>query len=167
MKIENRTNINGAIVTVVSLGKEKFVRTQTSRYNGIDMQPFIVWKKQRTNHLVNAKKKKTLEEQFKLIDTITKTVLDYTKTNFGPAFLPESGGTMYFAFDRKPYEKTKEELAADLKADSTILEYCQSGRLLEAVKFYKEYAGLGLKEAKDYVDSLREKNHAQLRKPLK
>lgn len=164
MKIESRKNIEGAIVNVVSLGKEKFVRTQTDRYNGLGMEPFVIWKKQRTNHLVNTKKHKALEEQFKLIDTITKTVLDYTKTNSGPAFLPESGGTMYFAFDRAPYEKTKEELMADAAADSNILEYCKAGRLLEAVKFYKEYAGLGLKEAKDYVDALREKNLHTIRK---
>lgn len=164
MQIKTRQNINGNIVATVEFKGKTFVRIQKNKFDDVSLEPIVEWKNKKTNHLVNAKKHKALEEQFKLIDTITKTELDYAKTNSGPALLPESGGTMYFAFDIAPYEKTKEELIADAAADSKILEYCKAGRLLEAVKFYKEYAGLGLKEAKDYVDALREKNSKTMMK---
>ena len=38
--------------------------------------------------------------------------------------------------------------------DKRIIELCSAGSKLAAVKYYKEKSGLGLKEAKDYVDNL-------------
>lgn len=41
--------------------------------------------------------------------------------------------------------------------DETIMEYLHNGQKLQAVKHCKEITGLGLKEAKDYVDALADK----------
>ncbi len=38
--------------------------------------------------------------------------------------------------------------------DQRIIELCSAGTKLAAVKYYKDQSGLGLKEAKDYVDNL-------------
>ena len=41
--------------------------------------------------------------------------------------------------------------------DKKIIELCQQGKIAEAIKFYKEDSGAGLKESKEYVDQLIDK----------
>jgi len=38
--------------------------------------------------------------------------------------------------------------------EKTIMELMKSGRKIEAIKLYREQTGVGLKEAKDYVEGL-------------
>ncbi len=38
--------------------------------------------------------------------------------------------------------------------DQRIIELCSAGTKLAAVKYYRDQSGLGVKEAKDYVDNL-------------
>jgi hypothetical protein len=38
--------------------------------------------------------------------------------------------------------------------DEKIMELVNAGRKIEAIKLYREQTGVGLKEAKDYVESL-------------
>lgn len=152
MKIENRENLKGTIRTVVFYKNERYVRLQKSKYNGLDMQPVVEWKKMKTNHLVKADKHKVLEENFKEVDTITKPVPLYNETSNGHAQLMASGFTSFdtFKFLEKSYTKTYEEK----KVDKEIIRLCETGTKLAAVKFYKDFSGLGLKESKDYVDIL-------------
>lgn len=38
--------------------------------------------------------------------------------------------------------------------DPQLLELVRAGKKIEAIKFYRESSGVGLKEAKDFVESL-------------
>jgi hypothetical protein len=38
--------------------------------------------------------------------------------------------------------------------DTKVLEYCRNKQKLQAIKYVKETAGIGLKGAKDFVDNL-------------
>lgn len=60
-----------------------------------------------------------------------------------------SGTTMFF--DTKLFSDNSKDKE---KLDKKIVEYIKYGSLLSAVKFYKDQTGTGLKEAKDYVDSI-------------
>lgn len=42
--------------------------------------------------------------------------------------------------------------------DNKYLELCKAGRILEAVKAYRDDMGCGLAEAKAYIDNLRSKH---------
>lgn len=152
MKIEHRENIKGTIRTVVFYNNERYVRYQKSQYNGLDMQPVVEWKKLKTNHIVKANKHKALEENFNKVDTITKPVPLYNETKFGPAQLMASGVTSFdtFNFLKSSGEKSYEEK----RIDKEIIRLCAEGTKLAAVKLYKDFSGLGLKESKDYVDAL-------------
>lgn len=44
---------------------------------------------------------------------------------------------------------------ADANVPSDVMELVRMGQVIEAIKLYRERTGCGLKEAKDYVDSLR------------
>ena len=80
MKIENRENVKGTIRTIVFYKNERYVRLQKSQYNNLDMEPVVQWKKLKTNHLVKADKSKTLEDNFKEVDTITKPISHLVQT---------------------------------------------------------------------------------------
>lgn len=47
-----------------------------------------------------------------------------------------------------------EEKPPPVGASDEVLYYLQRGERIEAIKAYREYSGVGLKEAKDYVDEL-------------
>lgn len=54
-----------------------------------------------------------------------------------------------------------EQLGATVEADDDdtpeypeVVELVRRGKQIEAIKAYRQYTGLGLKEAKDYVDAL-------------
>jgi len=143
MKIEKRENVKGVIRTVVFYNNERYLRLQKSQYNGLDMNPVVEWKKEKTNHLVKADKHKMLEEKFSTVDVITKPATQLAKTM-------SSGTTMIFDFKPAPVKKSYE----DKKVDVALIEECKAGRKLGAVKMYKDFTGLGLKESKDYVDGL-------------
>ena len=142
MKIENRENIKGNIKTIVVVDNVKYQRVQKTIF--IDESPVIEWKKIKTGHLLNADKSKLFEEKFKVIDNTTKPVKLYNETPRGPAQISSSGGTMFFEYSSAPTKIF----------DEGIMNHLRLGNLISAVKYYKEVSGLGLKEAKDYVDSL-------------
>jgi ribosomal protein L7/L12 len=152
MKIENRENVKGTIRTVVFYKNERYVRLQKSKYTGLDMQPVVEWKKMKTNHIVKADKHKLLEDNFKEVDTITKPTPLYTETSLGPAKMVSSGTTSFHAFDLfKPSDK---KTYKEKSVDKEIIRLCAAGTKLAAVKLYKDFSGLGLKDSKDYVDAL-------------
>ena len=72
--------------------------------------------------------------------------------------------------ERASYEELKviqakvEERLLKVQPESAhfheIVELIERGELLQAVKKQKEYSGMGLKEAKEYVDDLRKKLRA-------
>ncbi len=45
-------------------------------------------------------------------------------------------------------------IESDAGADAEVLELARAGRKIEAIKLYRDKTGVGLKEAKDYVESL-------------
>lgn len=152
MKIENKENVKGTIKTVVSFENEKYVRFQKYKFTGLDMKPVIQWRKCRTNHLVNAEKHKQLEDMFSSVDTTTRPIQHFNELNPIPGIhttLTSSGGTAFFNF-MKPAGKTDDEKEIDAK----IIELCKTNQKLVAIRLYKEKAGFGLKESKDYVESL-------------
>ncbi|HEY6160305.1 MAG TPA: CFI-box-CTERM domain-containing protein, partial [Bacteroidia bacterium] len=55
-------------------------------------------------------------------------------------------------------EKAPLDVPEKNSLDEKVLELVKAERRLEAVKLYKDSTGLGLKEAKDYVDALATKN---------
>jgi hypothetical protein len=55
-------------------------------------------------------------------------------------------------------EEKKPELMAPESIDQQVLAICKKGSFLEAVKFYKDHSGKGLKESKDYVEELAKRN---------
>lgn len=159
MKIEHRENVKGTIRTFVVFKNKRYVRYQKSKYNGLDMQPVVEWKKLETNHIVKADKHKMLEESFKEVDTITKQVPLYNQTTFGPAQIVASGTTSFdvFNFIKSSGEKSYKEK----RIDKEIIKLCKEGTRLAAVKLYRDFSGLGLKESKDYVDALDAKYQAE------
>ncbi len=51
----------------------------------------------------------------------------------------------------------------DSQIDVRVEEYItllRAGTKIQAIKLYREHSGLGLKEAKDYIDALETKHHA-------
>jgi ribosomal protein L7/L12 len=141
MKIKSRDNVKGNIVSVVEFENKDYIRIQKSQYNGLDMQPVVEWKKVKTNHLVKSDKHITLEEAFKKVDTITKPTSLLAKTL-------SSGTTVMHDFVRVYSNQEK------IAHEKTIKEFFKNGSLLGAVKYYKDITGVGLKEAKDYIDAL-------------
>lgn len=141
MKIETRENIKGNIKTIISLKNERYIRLQKDKYNGLDMQSVVEWRKQRTNHLVKADKHKLLEDIFKDTD---------------PTFKKASIQIILSGKDSlENLNDLKEKTFVRKAINDKILEHIKSGNLLAAVKFYKEkVSGIGLKEAKDYVDAI-------------
>lgn len=153
MKIKSRDNVKGNIVSVVEFENKNYIRIQKNKFNGLDETPITEWKNKKTNHIVNAEKSKKLEEMFNLADETTKPVIRYDKSEKGPASLPVSGTTSlhnFFTIDRE-------------KVDREIKEFIKAGSLLGAVKYYKDIALVGLKEAKDYVDSVNDIYKAEQR----
>ncbi len=187
MKIENRENVKGNIKTTVVFGGEKYSRLEKSVFTGLDMKPVVEWKKVKTNHIVNADKFKILEEKFIEVDTTRVPVRLYTETKNGPAQITSSGSTPFYDFQFKASmpkglweigrhsEQGKNEKKApeyglfakqsfpemskdEKKAiDDRIFDHLKHGSLLSAIKYLKEMTGLGLKEAKEYVDELNRK----------
>jgi hypothetical protein len=153
MRILNRENKKGKVITTVSFENKEYVRILTDKFGGLNMNQIVQWRNKKTNHILNSSKHGKLEEIFKTVDKTSTPKPFYNETKKGPANLVSSGTTMFFGFDKvqEPPRKTVEEIALD----GSIRELCNAGRVLEAVKFYKDKTGLGLKEAKDYVDSIR------------
>lgn len=151
MKIEKRENVKGTIRTIVFYKNEKYVRLQKSKFTGLDMQPVVEWKKLKTNHIVKADKHKLLEDNFKEVDTISVKPDAFSMKG------GSSGTTMFFDFktvEPNPIRKRESKSYEEQKVDKEIIRLCEAGTKLAAVKFYKDFSGLGLKESKDYVDVL-------------
>lgn len=144
MKIEKRENIKGNIKNTVIFDGEKYIRLQKDVYGGLVDKSIVQWKKLKTNHLVKAEKHKLLEEKFKEVDNTS------VKPNSFKMKGGASGTTMLFDF--KSVNTKEEKTVHEKRIDERILEHIKFGNLLTAVKYYKEVSGLGLKEAKDYVD---------------
>lgn len=84
-----------------------------------------------------------------LAGTIGSNKIIITCLNCGHEFLPGHG------FQGEVEPLNAEENAEKAKAlDEEILRFCKAGQKLQAVKLYKDATGLGLKEAKNYVDYL-------------
>ena len=64
-----------------------------------------------------------------------------------PKLIPKDGGTV-------TVEIPGQELEIDPKVLDEIRTLAESGQKIEAIKLMREATGLGLKEAKDLVDSL-------------
>ena len=160
MKIENRENIKGNIKTTVVFGGEKYSRLEKNVFTGLDMKPVVEWKKVKTNHIVNADKFKILEEKFIEVDTTRVPVKLYTETKNGPGQITSSGSTPFYDF-KTSIPKGIWEIGAHSEKTETINkkigEYLKYGSLLSAIKYLKDVTGLGLKEAKEYVDELNRK----------
>lgn len=146
MQIKTRQNINGNIVATVEFKGKTFVRIQKNKFDDVSLEPIVEWKNKKTNHLVNAIKFKILEETFKKNDNTFKIQPAFNETSNGSFRMAASGSTMIF--QTVPEIKEKENI------DNRIIEHLKYGTLLSAIKYYKEATGAGLKEAKDYVDSI-------------
>ena len=48
----------------------------------------------------------------------------------------------------------KLEVNPDAEVDSEVLGFAKAGRKIEAIKRYRDITGVGLKEAKDYVERM-------------
>lgn len=166
MKIENRESVKGNIKTTVVFGGEKYSRLEKSVFTGLDMKPVVEWKKVKTNHIVNADKFKILEEKFIEVDTTRVPVKLYTETKNGSAQITSSGSTPFYDFQFKAsmpkglweIGRHSEQGKNEKKViDDRIFDHLKHGSLLSAIKYLKEMTGLGLKEAKEYVDELNHK----------
>src|ERR1035437_4051463 len=146
MKIESRQNVKGTIRTIVLFGNKKYIRLQKSKFNGLDEGPVVEWKREKTNHLVKADKHKLLEEKFISVDTITKKVLDYTQTMFGPAKGVSSASTEFFEFKSAP--RCLDDIENQKRIDIGIKNHIKLGNLLSAIRYYKEETGKCLKESR-------------------
>lgn len=146
MQIKTRQNINGNIVATVEFKGKTFVRIQKNKFDDVSLEPIVEWKNKKTNHLVNSIKFKVLEEAFKKNDNTFKIQPAFNETSNGSFRMTASGSTMIF--QTVPEIKEKENI------DNRIIEHLKHGSLLSAIKYYKEVTGAGLKEAKDYVDSI-------------
>lgn len=89
------------------------------------------WKKTKSNHILNKGKTILFEQKFSKL-TITASAVTVTTNS-------------------KIKSKNSKEI------DKRILEFLADKQKLQAVKFYKDETGLGLKESKDYVDALEAK----------
>lgn len=154
MQIKTRQNINGNIVATVEFKGKTFVRIQKNKFDDVSLEPIVEWKNKKTNHLVNAIKFKVLEEIFKKNDNTFKIQPAFNETSNGSFRMTASGSTMFFG--TKPNVNLQILPANNINKniDERIIEHLKHGSLLSAIKYYKEATGAGLKEAKDYVDSI-------------
>jgi len=58
-------------------------------------------------------------------------------------------------------ETSKGAFKSNKELDKELMKHINEGHLLMAVKTYKDATGMGLKESKDYVEALKEKNNAR------
>lgn len=100
-------------------------------YNGKEFYRFIgkktQWKRKKSNHIVNKELHNALEAKFNNLPNSVKQKLPKSKI---------------------------ERFPSKLDLNEKLSSMCEQGDVLQAVKFYKEYENIGLKMAKDYVDSL-------------
>lgn len=57
-------------------------------------------------------------------------------------------------YDGMPLYKAAETVRVGHTCDAEIIQLCQENQLIKAVKLYRDEAGCGLKEARDYVYNL-------------
>lgn len=141
MKIQSREIIKGNFKTTVLVGSKVFVRFQKNLI-GASGSNVIEWRNKKTNCLVKADKHKALESQFETVDTtyqLTKKSVNIIST----------GKTMSTSVLFNKEKSHKEQLI-----DNKVIELCETGTMLMAVKYYKEMALVGLKESRDYVFAL-------------
>jgi ribosomal protein L7/L12 len=142
MKIAHREQTEKDVKFIVSIGGKKFTRVQPMGKKNTK----IIWKNTKTNSLVTQQRHKSLEAEFSKLNAIITTVLNPLKAvvnNTLKPRLPVSSGL-----------RTGESTQKQMAIDSILSTFIYDKKLLEAVKAYKEASGLGLKESKEYVDTL-------------
>lgn len=131
MKLETKKTANNKTFIIVNFENKQFLR--------ISSPTRTEWKKVKTNHFVNAEKFQVLEKTFSVHfpHFVNKVVVGHKNVQDTP---------LTYTLPKPDYKKpvTKEELIIFIKA----------GNRLGAVKAYKDATGLGLREAKDYIDAL-------------
>lgn len=147
MKIKSRDNVKGNIVSVVEFENKNYIRIQKNKFNGLDETPITEWKNKKTNHIVNSEKSKKLEEMFSLSNETTKLDVNFRKNINEP-------GINFLKTVSEPVSPCGFLTMNSLEVDKNIIEYIKSNKLLEAVKYYKDISGVGLKEAKEYIDGI-------------
>lgn len=149
MKIESRQNIDSKVKSTVVLNGKKYLRTQKNIFGSIDSNMLVEWRKCKTNHLVNAKRYKELEESYQEHDNTT------LKRGTTDGIFPASATTATALYDYKTNSQANVlSVKQKNEIDNRIKEHLQFGNLLSAVKYYKDVTGIGLKEAKDYVGAV-------------
>ena len=134
MKVGKIETKNGnEIINVVFKGKEFY------RFTGKKLQ----WKRAKSNHIVNKELHGVLEANFNArpMSSRLKDVREQQTQEQGiktPA----------------TFKETIEKIESKYALDNKLTSMCEAGLLLQAVKFYKDQTGLGLRESKDYVDAL-------------
>lgn len=133
MILESRETKNNKVITIVTFEKEQYERAQKSKLDAQN-KPIVEWRKCRTNHLVKATKHELLEKSFIIQRTPAAWLVGVnlpvsTTKVVSPNSIPQS------------------------EIEQKLIVFIREGNLLGAVKAYKDLAGIGLKEAKDFVDS--------------
>jgi len=94
-----------------------------------------------------------------LAGTLGSNKVKITCLACGKEFKPGEGRTVTIPIVTQTVFTEEGTTTPKLSAvDQRIIELCQAGTKLAAVKYYKEQSGLGLKQAKEYVDSLAAEN---------
>lgn len=105
-------------------------------YNGKEFYRFIgkklQWKRAHSNHIVNKELHKVLENAFNGSPKVKEPAIQ-VPNNFKNSF---------------------DKLESRFDLDNKIFSMCDNSELLQAVKLYKDHTGVGLREAKDYVDAI-------------
>ena len=148
MKIESTNNEKDKSRTFVSYNDELFVRMQKNVIREGKTVSLIEWKKQRTGHILNAKKSAEFESIFNSIRSNYENKKAY-ETALNP-FVAAPG-------------VTRSAIVASVKAPilskdkmTQVLDLVTNNQKLAAVKLYKDFTGAGLKDSKDFVDSISE-----------
>jgi ribosomal protein L7/L12 len=123
----------------MKVGKTKMINGKeiiNVLYNGKEFYRFIgkklQWKRAKSNHIVNKELHEVLESAFNGSPKIKEPSINIP-SNFIKAVNKI---------------ETKNEL------DIKIYSMCENFELLQAVKLYKDHTGVGLREAKNYVDTI-------------
>jgi len=137
LKVEN--------IIVIQDDKKKYKRVGILQSDGSE---FVEWKSVKSNHTINNSKQKELEGKF-------KNMLKRLDSKKGISIGSIAGNGRVSV----NLNKTKTAIM-----DLEVKKLIESGKKLDAVKHVKEVAGLGLREAKDYVEDYARKNNIQDRR---
>lgn len=148
MKIESTNNEKDKSRTFVSYNDELFVRMQKNVIREGKTVSLIEWKKQRTGHILNAKKSAEFESIFNSIRSNYENKKAYETASQPFVVAPGVKRTAVVESVKAPI-LSKEQL-------SQVIELVKSSQKLAAVKLYKDFTGAGLYDSKVFIDSISE-----------